>query len=279
MQALKKKAGVGMAWVLYQSMKFELDVTLTVGDLDEVFATCDLLRQRDMFRLPYPALYLESAVPEAVEHDRWIARRQDIDKDVLLRGEGYDEEQIRLGLLSYMLDDDIYIQGFRHHHEQQAHWDIGPGGCVIGAETPINYEHFLDKLIVPAVEGQPLSDTDDPKTMDNAKTQWLIAILCFGLVLLRTQGVERITSESCGLTKRTKPQDAYTIVRVRPRRRHGGGHDFLERKRPRLHLRRGHIRRQRYGRGLKRVKDVWIEPKMVGHREDGVVSHEYRAEV
>lgn len=45
---------------------------------------------------------------------------------------------------------------------------------------------------------------------------------------------------------------------------------------PRLHWRRGHIRRQRFGRGRGQIKKIWIAPMLVGSADRGIVTHDYQ---
>lgn len=79
------------------------------------------------------------------------------------------------------------------------------------------------------------------------------------------------------LKSRKEPLDAYTKVLL-PNWRETSGKASIrgpidERKRPRLHYRRGHHRSQRYGEGRKLTKMVYIPHTMVGYEEEGRIYH------
>ena len=104
------------------------------------------------------------------------------------------------------------------------------------------------------------------------------ALRCL-LVLLQTKGAERefVPTGKTSLISRDFPVNGYTIVR-NYHSRDSSGRRIEERKRVRLHLRRGHVRRQRWGRGRKYEKIVWIEPMLVGHEEEGRIEHTYEVD-
>lgn len=57
-------------------------------------------------------------------------------------------------------------------------------------------------------------------------------------------------------------------------RQHGNqGREVTERKRPRLHWRRGHVRGVRYGEGRKLSKATFIAATLVGYEEEGRIYH------
>jgi hypothetical protein len=99
------------------------------------------------------------------------------------------------------------------------------------------------------------------------------------IVLLETKGVEKefISTEKINLTSRNQPVDGYTIVR-NYKSRDSYGRRIDERKRVRLHLRRGHVRTQHWGRGNKYTKKIWIEPTLVGYEEEGKIEHLYEVD-
>ena len=99
-------------------------------------------------------------------------------------------------------------------------------------------------------------------------------------VLLSTIGASRewVRTGPAKTKARNQPEDGFTIVRAYEPQ--GGTGAPLEgtRHRPRLHMRRGHLRTQRHGRGRKKTKVIWIQPCLVGHEEDGRIHHEYEVD-
>ena len=83
----------------------------------------------------------------------------------------------------------------------------------------------------------------------------------------------------CRLIPRDSPANSTTIVHVKRaiERQHLGGH-VDERKRTRLHMRRGHVRHQRFGPKNMHQKIIWIAPVLVGYEEEGRIEHEYLVE-
>lgn len=119
---------------------------------------------------------------------------------------------------------------------------------------------------------------------DRAKNMVDIADVMFRyfIVLLHTKGVRAQPVKHLGKTKlrnRDKPEYSHHVLRVyeyeKADDKSGATTPVTERKRVRMHLRRGHIRNQPYGRRLSKVKQVYIEPCIVGYEEEGTVTSEY----
>lgn len=99
------------------------------------------------------------------------------------------------------------------------------------------------------------------------------------LVLLASRSTTVLPSDELGkpmeASTASGPRLSHHLVKLRSveveRAEHGGHHAP-----PRLHWRRGHIRRQRHGPGRAMVKKVWIAPMLVGDAKRGVVTHDYQ---
>ena len=97
------------------------------------------------------------------------------------------------------------------------------------------------------------------------------------MVALHTKGVmrERWSGDHKILSGRKEPANAYTRVMIRETTAAGHGTAVVgDRHRVRLHLRRGHMRQQPYGKGRQHVRLQWIAPMLVGYADEGVVEHE-----
>jgi hypothetical protein len=103
-------------------------------------------------------------------------------------------------------------------------------------------------------------------------------VLVSFLVMLASRSTEVLPSHENGnpmtAVEAAGRRCSHHIVRLKafaPSAHHGGHHAP-----PRLHWRRGHVRRQRYGIGRRRTKTIWVAPVLVGDAERGVVTHDYQ---
>lgn len=101
-------------------------------------------------------------------------------------------------------------------------------------------------------------------------------ILTTFLVTLSTRGIkrERWSGDHKIIVGRREPANAYTRVLIREAVNAGHGtSEPGERYYVRLHMRRGHKRDQRYGKGLQLSRPIWIEPTLVGYEKEGRIRH------
>jgi hypothetical protein len=100
------------------------------------------------------------------------------------------------------------------------------------------------------------------------------------LVLLHTSWVEKRKLSYGGKEpySRGRPINAHTRVVIEKYDTNpdnvGVGSEG-SRAKVRLHLRRGHIRRQLYGPARSMTKKIWIEPVLVGYSSEGTITHDY----
>lgn len=96
------------------------------------------------------------------------------------------------------------------------------------------------------------------------------------IVALATKGIrrERWSGDRPVLLSRKEPSNAYTRVMVAECVEAGQGSPGSDRCKVRLHLRRGHIRRQPHGPGRAYIREIWINPMLVGYIEEGEIHHE-----
>lgn len=221
-----------------EAVKFDLEADMSLDDLNEAVASAQAMHQIGLFNLPYPACYFEA---------------------------GTTKEGI--------------VSGDERDHTV----------CVMATETPSgsmdvsawcafrNEPRFVDlgsTLI--DVAKDTLEITPYVGSFDHDKSGSVMVYVVFvALVLMQTKGVILEDAHKTTLLKRDHPVNAYKRVYIGRSGESSGGGTVPERYRCRLHLRRGHVRNQRYGRNLSRVKQIWIEPTMVGHVTEGVIDHEY----
>jgi hypothetical protein len=95
------------------------------------------------------------------------------------------------------------------------------------------------------------------------------------LVALCTRGIrrDRWIANRQAAPGRPEPRGiAYTKVHIQEALA-GGNATMTERRRVRLHLRRGHTRQQPYGPGRQQIRLIFIEPCLVGYADDGEIHH------
>ena len=240
-----KKMNASVAKVLRSAVKFELDVELPAADMREARLNVEAMGQAGLIRLPAKVCYFEAQI-----HRDGLHRYADADGHTIgvMATIG---ERGGIDLCSYMRDG------------KGAHWIANPIISNVHDDGEITYTKLWER---------------HDEEMEASLAKVPSDVFCVGLTLLVSRGVYREAVGHVDLVSRDMPQDGYTIVRVptEPRSEGGGGMPCRQRKRMRMHLRRGHVRRQRFGRDLARVKEVWIEPTFVGHVSEGVLQHEYR---
>lgn len=107
----------------------------------------------------------------------------------------------------------------------------------------------------------------------------MVGVLNRMLVLLSTSGIEvRKVHTKTNLVNRDDPEYTYHELYIHGLSGNiGSGTKITERKRVRLHLRRGFERKnQPYGPGRRYRKRVWVRPALVGYQEEGQAFKTYR---
>lgn len=117
------------------------------------------------------------------------------------------------------------------------------------------------------------------KHLDTTETSSAVsAIASAMLVMLATRGVKRerwIGNQKC-LVGRREPANAYTRVMIAETLASGHASPVSgDRHKVRLHMRRGHTRNQPHGPGRQYVRQIWIEPCLVGYEEEGRITHDH----
>lgn len=213
-----------------------------VGDLpiNEIIASAKAMKEAGVFKLPVELTYIEVTVSLDL---------------------GNVEKTGRLAL--FTADQKITGAFLHQHNSPPLEWLAVPVNLSIMSPmlTPIN-----------------LLRGDFVEKFRKAIEEYAIGAVTALIVLLCTKGIETefVPTKKCSLISRDAPQDGYTIVHVKRaiERQHLGG-TVEERKRTRLHMRRGHVRHQHYGPKLCHEKIIWIEPVLVGYEEEGRIAHDY----
>ena len=239
---------------------------LEIDDLEkpEIDASAAAMYEMDIFRLPYKICYTELSVmlQNEVRHsDKVKAVISLISTDLNEVGRQVVDPFSAASFLSKVMVNIPDIDGPNTYRFVPGTYVHGPYGLVQfnpikGIKIPDNYQSSFIKL------GDGVADT--------------ISSL---VVLLETKGVDKeyIQTHKTNLVSRDFPVDGYTVVR-NYRAKTSSGQIIEERKRVRLHLRRGHVRRQHWGRGNKWEKKIWIEPTLVGYEEEGWIEHDYEVD-
>lgn len=248
---------------MHAAQKFVLDASDVEGE--EIAASAKAMDELGLFKLPFPTITVETAFGfhnfEAKKKDCYTRGR-------LIILAGPCSEKTALVPASLHFSCSVFFNIPQVDGKHVFRWLPGVAYCGLPGKAA-----FKDSFVQVGLK----QDTHDEALQSIA--------LCAGqivaelIVLLQTKGVERerVLPHKTNLIAREAPEDGYTIVRNYISRGPTGAL-IPERKRTRLHLRRGHIRRQRWGRGRKFEKKIWIEPMLVGHEEEGRIEHLYEVD-
>lgn len=237
---------------LDSSQEFILDAPVPLDDRNELYEQGRLLHERGLLRLPYDQTLIQTPIG---------------DNACMLAHCFYEN-------IDQWHDGQWFKKGIRHlvwGYDPVKGWHKGAHESYIFAVE----NQSIDLFIRSADEARFSRDISDIDLIGLIET---IA----ALVLLRTKGVRRerlMPSEKLNkarLKRRQIPIDTATVIRIQEHfktetTRGPAG----ERHRPRLHTRRGHIRLQPYGPRLSKVREIWIDPCIVGYEEEGIITHDH----
>ena len=128
--------------------------------------------------------------------------------------------------------------------------------------------------MITAVKGKEGNDKDG---LVEAHGSFLVC----SLALLCVRGVEKekiVPTEAlqkARLRRRKEPLNTITVVRIQKHMKGDERGPAGERMAVRLHLRRGHYRRQHYGPGNVKIREVFIEACLVGYEDQGIITHDH----
>lgn len=160
---------------------------------------------------------------------------------------------------------------------------------VAGSVSGLTITEGVDKDAWLRIEGHvakwvpsksPVNDDLIKKTYEKDSSNVAIAWYLVALVM-STKGVQKDVINPEKLNKQRvksgKPSvPTHTYLRIgHVYQRDGSSVKYDERKSPRPHWRRGHIRNVRHGAGRKETRPVWIEPMLVAFQGDEVLKAEY----
>lgn len=247
---------------LEHAQKFILDADGI--EQDEIDASAEAMEEMGLFNLPFGVCYME-----------FVARLQNVKYPnnlmtcrFCLMTTKISQEMAEWDPLAGTQLFTTIVLNFPEV-DGKSRFRMLPGYMIHGAGKQFRFHNMVDdKKISESIEG--FASEVGPTIADAVRTL---------IVLLETKGVKKefIPTEKINLISRNEPVAGYTIVRnYAPR--DSQGQRIEERKRVRLHLRRGHIRRQRWGRDRKFEKKIWIEPTLVGYEEEGRIEHLYEVD-
>jgi hypothetical protein len=147
---------------------------------------------------------------------------------------------------------------------------------VVLLTSPTDWQFFF------RAEGEKTWHITKPK-QNNVFENQVQQIIDIFLVLIHTKGVslrKELNNKELkpALLSRPFPTNTYTRVIIPTYAK-----DFstetktqtqTSRFRPRLHLRRGHIRKQPFGPKRSLTTEIYIQPTLVGYKEEGTIKHE-----
>jgi hypothetical protein len=214
--------------------------TIEAASVSEIEHTYADLKELNLHHLPYPRCVVRVPARAPVS-DEWVMKRRS-----------------RPGWIDpYLIK---YRDGFM--------FDIPWGWFECRLYEPRGVDLYIEEKNVTDFEKEDGSKDWELKTC--AKVEQLL------VVLLATKNAHKITHVdklACmGIGTKRHHRFAYTTTISVPTDARDDEHLATPGKPKRAHLRRGHIRRQRFGPGFEFIKKIWIAPIFVNADEDFVDS-------
>lgn len=254
-----KKTNTFYATEIYEALldglgiaeEFQLDIDFDILPRKEIHASVDAMKQCGIYRLPYKAIYVESSF------------------ELIVTGKGVKHIS-RLGVL---VTEDHGILGifYRASSWPASDWVVIPMSLKVPFFSITRDMRFRNP------QGGDIFTGSPDETFSAEIGQLSVDLIQSLVICLVSKGVE---IEKLGKRKklvgRDAKQDGYTRIRLWSPVKSGRTVETSEeRKRTRLHLRRGHARKQHHGPGNKFIKSIFIEPVLVGYEEEGHIEHKY----
>lgn len=219
-----------------------------VEDQEEIRASVEAMQAADVWRLPYPVCTFEF---------RALLALKDVPEGVAAITQQRPEGEVFIAVLDESAAPHFVTEFFLRASDRA--WIA----CMVDGDI---------RRTEPDHEPMHLSDGKATSTVTDMVHSCLVLLHTRGIERERWIGDQRVKPHLIG---RNEPRNAYTRVMVREAaERQGDSHTSGDtRHRVRLHLRRGHTRQQHHGRGRTLTKAIWIEPTLVGYREEGEVRH------
>lgn len=205
---------------------------------EDAMATCDGLAECGLYRLPYPTITIRA--PSA-QFCNW--------------GPGRSVEEL-MNAKEAAVDMVVELRDYQLGQKNPSMWFVAPSHKHLG---PVHEKNISDI-------NQPGSEVDLPRFLANLL-----------ITLLATKNIVKETRENklakLGIGKKRNRYRYVTTLRLpnpatleTDSEHHTPGHEVCP------HLRRGHIRRQRYGPKNQYVRNQWIDPVFVNADREWVKS-------
>lgn len=287
--------------------------TFTKSEIDEVCATMDVLAEHGVLRLPYENVYVELVMDPArtmlgeeeantyMQVNTAVAPGQSWVRMGFWLGQGPDWKDkpdpilIRETTLREPFVESEVMPSLRPMVK-----GLYPLRCVAfmcsavpgskgfkGWDDPVIFQPVPGTMAATGAEQVHPSHAHIWRWMCFYCTAWFLFLLCAkGTSRAVYAAPDRLNKAR--LKNRQEPIDGFTKVLLpgfikrraennlteAEERQHGNdGRKVTERKRPRLHWRRGHMKGVRYGEGRRLTKPMFIAPTMVGYEEEGRIFH------
>lgn len=248
-------------------------------------------KELELLMLPYPIIALEFTGSKL--NDRLMEGKEVSEKRVSLAfnfgklKQEYQCEMIRL-MPSISLHEERYsdmtgvISVF---HTNERGWEASVGCCFIGSDSPFETSYGEDNKPYTIVGSEPaplniatqdagqIEELFQSLSADTADES--IAVVEFCAIMNCVNVETQILKPSDKLNKKRKlagklPFYEYHVLMLNPGvEKIGGNGKNGSHASPRMHLRRGHIRR------LSNSRVTWVNAAIVGNKKDGVVEKSY----
>lgn len=227
-----------------------------------------------LLKLPYPCLTLEYRNNVPVPEGHMKASRSII---LCWTGEHATEFRVESGAPDIIYFTHVWFDDEQGEWEPSpVAWGFSPGELKADPENGVavsGFHHFpchieaYDRNI--EKEGQDWLDTDLQASFEPL-LEFCLTVNCQNVETARIEPPQKLNAKRAKSGK--PPLDSYHVLLIPGERQVMGSESVDERNGPRVHWRRGHLRRLQDGRV------IWVRHALVGNKELGGVTKEYRVE-
>lgn len=217
------------------------------------------MKRAGVMRLPFPAMVVE--YPREGGHMIIVLR------DLKAGGTNSWEDPSFVGG-----GQDLYGLAFRIHQDKKGEYLVVPGSASHmsiedrGGEPWIRFA--AGTAFLPITDPAHSYLVQNTYLKDSADVFWAA---CAAYLLMSTRGVEKEVIDTTRINKKRllsnrEPIPRHTYIHIGRVYRSASSDqsdEYLPRRSPRPHWRRGHAKAVRYGPGREKVKEVYIQPKLV----------------
>lgn len=229
------------------------------------------MKRAGVMRMPFPAMVIEYSN----DHQTQIILMRDLHHKGVMP---WETDDLRAKMTEYEPDADLYGWRMAIHNDQDGRYvAMSPSTIYIGIQKgddgqPWVKIHAAPNEIIPA--GKKTDKLVEETYQKDAGILFYGAAAAY--LLMATGGVEKEIIDTQRINRKRKadgkqlvPRHTYIYIgKVYRSANSEMSDEYIPRKSPRPHWRRGHLKNVRYGAGKEKLREVYIYPKLVSYKGD-----------